>query len=263
MIKTEEKQVIVELNNGEKVRGTLINVDKINLKMILNNVKQEIDGKEVTKDKLEINKSDIKEIKLVHFEMKSEEKHNINAIPENKIPQNKENTQKAYDKNESFFDNLTSMTHPEARNESKNYNQKNKDTFNLNEQDKKDKGNNKYYNNNNHRGRGGYNKYYNNRGGYNNYKNNRGRYNNNNYNYGNNRGKYNNNKGYNNNYYGNFRGRGKRGKGYNNNNYYGNYQKKNYNNQGNNNSNNSKNQNYEPEEGIKQGIEKSIYDIEK
>ena len=239
MIKTEEKQVIVELNNGEKVRGTLINVDKINLKMILNNVKQEIDGKEVTKDKLEINKSDIKEIKLVHFEMKSEEKHNINAIPENKIPQNKENTQKAYDKNESFFDNLTSMTHPEARNESKNYNQKNKDTFNLNEQDKNDKGNNKYYNNNNHRGRGGYKNYYNNRG------------------------KYNNNKGYNNNYYGNFRGRGKRGKGYNNNNYYVNYQKKNYNNQGNNNSNNSKNQNYEPEEGIKQGIEKSIYDIEK
>ena len=239
MIKTEEKQVIVELNNGEKVRGTLINVDKINLKMILNNVKQEIDGKEVTKDKLEINKSDIKEIKLVHFEMKSEEKHNINAIPENKIPLNKENTQKAYDKNESFFDNLTSMTHPEARNESKNYNQKNKDTFNLNEQDKKDKGNNKYYNNNNHRGRGGFKNYYNNRG------------------------KYNNNKGYNNNYYGNFRGRGKRGKGYNNNNYYVNYQKKNYNNQGNNNSNNSKNQNYEPEEGIKQGIEKSIYDIEK
>ncbi len=239
MIKTEEKQVIVELNNGEKVRGTLINVDKINLKMILENVKQEIDGKKVTKDKLEINKSDIKEIKLVHFEMKSEEKHNINAIPENKIPQNKENTQKAYDKNESFFDNLTSMTHPEARNESKNYNQKNKDTFNLNEQDKNDKGNNKYYNNNHHRGRGGYK------------------------NYNNNRGKYNNNKGYNNNYYGNFRGRGKRGKGYNNNNYYGNYQKKNYNNQGNNNSNNSKNQNYEHEGGIKQGIEKSIYDIEK
>ena len=232
MIKTEEKQVIVELNNGEKVRGTLINVDKINLKMILNNVKQEIDGKEVTKDKLEINKSDIKEIKLVHFEMKSEEKHNINAIPENKIPQNKENTQKAYDKNESFFDNLTSMTHPEARNESKNYNQKNKDTFNLNEQDKKDKGNNKYYNNNNHRERVVPK------------------------NYNNNRGKHNNNKGYNNNYYGNFRGRGKRGKGYNNNNYYVNYQKKNYNNQG-------KNQNYEPEEVIKQGIEKRIYDIKK
>ncbi len=245
MIKTEEKQVIVELNNGQKVYGTLIKVDKINLKMILENVKQEIDGKEETFDKLEINKSDIKELKLVHFEMKPEEKQNINAIPENKIPQNKENMQKAYDKNESFFDKLTSMTHPEARNESKNYNQKNKDTFNLSEEDKNNnKGNKKYYYNNNNRGRGGYKNYHNNRGKYNN------NYNNNNIN--------NNRSGYN-----NFKGRGKRGKGYNNNNYYGNYQKKNYNNQGNNNSNNSKNQNYEHEGGIKQGIEKSIYDIEK
>ena len=157
MIKTEEKQVIVELNNGQKVSGTLIKVDKINLKMILENVKQEIDGKEETFDKLEINKSDIKELKLVHFEMKPEEKQNINAIPENKIPQNKENMQKAYDKNESFFDKLTSMTHPEARNESKNYNQKNKDTFNLSEEDKNNnKGKKKYYYNNNNRGRGGY-----------------------------------------------------------------------------------------------------------
>ena len=154
MIKTEEKQVIVELNNGQKVCGTLIKVDKINLKMILENVKKEIDGKEETFDKLEINKSDIKELKLVHFEMKPEEKQNINAIPENKIPQNKENMQKAYDKNESFFDKLTSMTHPEARNESKNYNQKNKDTFNLSEEDKNNnKGNKKYYYNNNNKER--------------------------------------------------------------------------------------------------------------
>ena len=243
MIKTEEKQVIVELNNGQKVCGTLIKVDKINLKMILENVKKEIDGKEETFDKLEINKSDIKELKLVHFEMKPEEKQNINAIPENKIPQNKENMQKAYDKNESFFDKLTSMTHPEARNESKNYNQKNKDTFNLSEEDKNNnKGNKKYYYNNNNRGRGGYKNYHNNRGKYNN------NYNNNNIN--------NNRSGYN-----NFKGRGKRGKGYNNNNYYyNNYQKKNsyYNHQGN---NNSKLKPYEPEGGIKPGEEKSIYDI--
>ena len=180
MNKSEEKQVIVELTNGQKVRGTLVQVDKINLKMILENVKQEANGKEETLDKLEIKKSDIKELKLVHFEMKAEEKQNINAIPENKIPQNQENTQKAYDKNESFFDKLTSMTHPEARNESKNYNQKNKDTFNLTEQDKSNQNNKKYYHNNNNRGRG-YNKYHNNKG--------RGGYNNNNY-----------NKNYNNNY---------------------------------------------------------------
>ena len=255
MNKSEEKQVIVELNNGQKVRGTLIQVDKINLKMILENVKQEVNGKEETLDKLEINKSDIKELKLVHFEMKTEEKQNINAIPENKIPQNQENTQKAYDKNESFFDKLTSMTNPEARNESKNYNQKNKDTFNLTEQDKSNQ-NKKYYHNNNNRGRG-YNKYHNNKG--------RGGYNNNNY-----------NKNYNNNYnnnnnrggYGNFRGRGR---GYNN--YYNNYQKKNNynnNNQGNNNNNNQGNNNnnpdtsklkpYQPEGGIQPGMEKSIYD---
>ena len=246
MIKTEEKQVIVELNNGQKVCGTLIKVDKINLKMILENVKKEIDGKEETFDKLEINKSDIKELKLVHFEMKPEEKQNINAIPENKIPQNKENMQKAYDKNESFFDKLTSMTHPEARNESKNYNQKNKDTFNLSEEDKNNnKGNKKDYYNNNNRGRGGYKNYHNNRGS------NRGRYNNN----------YNNNNINNRSGYNNFKGRGKRGKGYNNNNYYyNNYQKKNsyYNHQGN---NNSKLKPYEPEGGIKPGEEKSIYDI--
>jgi small nuclear ribonucleoprotein (snRNP)-like protein len=255
MNKSEEKQVIVELTNGQKVRGTLVQVDKINLKMILENVKQEVNGKEETIDKLEIKKSDIKELKLVHFEMKAEEKQNINAIPENKIPQNQENTQKAYDKNESFFDKLTSMTHPEARNESKNYNQKNKDTFNLTEQDKSNQNNKKYYhNNNNNRGRG-YNKYHNNKG--------RGGYNNNNYNknYNNN---YNNNRGG----YGNFRGRGQRGRGYNN--YYNNYQKKNnYNNNNNNNNNQGNNNNnpdtsklkpYQPEGGIQPGMEKSIYD---
>ena len=59
MNKSEEKQVIVELTNGQKVRGTLVQVDKINLKMILENVKQEANGKEETLDKLEIKKSDI------------------------------------------------------------------------------------------------------------------------------------------------------------------------------------------------------------
>ena len=91
-----------------------------------------------------------------------ENKNNINAIPDHKIPQNKEKGEKSYNKNESVI--LTPITKLESREESKHYNQRNKDTFNLNEQDKKDKGNNKYYNNNNHRGRGGYKNYYNNRG---------------------------------------------------------------------------------------------------
>ena len=247
MNKTELKQVIVELNNGEKIRGNLIEVDKINLKMILENVIKDLNGNEEIIDRLEINKSDIKELKLVHFENKKEEnKNNINAIPENKIPQNKESGEKAYDKNESFFDKLTPITQFESRQESKNYNQRNKDTFNLSEQDQNN--NNKKYYHNNYRGRGGYNKYYNNRGGYNNYKNNRGRYNNNNYNYGNNRGKYNKN----------FRGRGQRGRGGINNN--NNFNNNNKNDNKNNKVNNQNLKPYEPEGGIKPEMEKSIYD---
>ena len=71
MNKTELKQVIVELNNGEKIRGNLIEVDKINLKMILENVIKDLNGNEEKIDRLEINKSDIKELKLVHFENKN------------------------------------------------------------------------------------------------------------------------------------------------------------------------------------------------
>ena len=236
MSKAENKQVIVELFNGDKVKGTLIQVDKINLKMILENVVIQRNEKEDEKlDKIEINKSDIKELKLINYEIKKEEiQSNINAIPENKIPQKEDNKQKAYDKNESFFDKLTPMTHPEVREESKIYNQKNKDTFNLIEV-QNNQGNNKkshYYNN---RGRG--NKNYNRgRGGYNN---NRGFHNNNN------RGGYK-----------NFRGRGRGKKNYNSN-YYGN---NNYKDFTNNNNNNQNLKTYEPEGGIKSEIEKSIYD---
>ena len=64
-----------------------------------------------------------------------ENKNNINAIPDHKIPQNKEKGEKSYNKNESFFDKLTPITKLESREESKHYNQRNKDTFNLNEQE--------------------------------------------------------------------------------------------------------------------------------
>ena len=191
MSKAENKQVIVELFNGDKVKGTLIQVDKINLKMILENVIIQRNEKEDEKlDKLEINKSDIKELKLINYEIKKDEiQSNINAIPKDKIPQKEDNKEKAYDKNESFFDKLTPMTHPEVRQESKMYNQKNKDTFNITEEQ-----NNQGYNKKSH--------YYNNRGrGNKNYNRGRGGYNNN-------RGYYNNNRGG----YKNFRGRGKKKK---------------------------------------------------
>ena len=42
MNKFELKLVIVELNNGDKIRGNLIEVDKINLKMILENAIKKI-----------------------------------------------------------------------------------------------------------------------------------------------------------------------------------------------------------------------------
>ena len=249
MNKTENKQVIVDLFNGDKVLGTLIEVDKINLKMILEKVTRKKNGEEEKLDKLEINKSDIKELKLINYEIKKEEiQKNINAIPENKIPQKEEIGEKAYDKNESFFDKLTSMTHPEAKQESNNYNQKNKDTFNLIE----DKNNqifkkNNYYNNS--RGRG--NKNYNNRG----------------------RGNYNNNRGFYNNRgnYKNYRGRGQRGrKSYNNyynnnnNNFFGNYNNNNNDKFDDNKNNDNKKNNdlkpYIPEGEIKTEIEKNIND---
>ena len=159
-----------------------------------------------------------------------ENKNNINAIPDHKIPQNKEKGEKSYNKNESFFDKLTPITKLESREESKHYNQRNKDTFNLNEQEHYKVKKNHYHNNNNYKGKGGYNKYYNNRGGYKNnnkYYNNKERFNNN----------YHNRRGYNKIYSG-------RGKGNFNNMFQNNWK---------NNNNNNKKEN-------EQKIEKSIYD---
>ena len=200
MSKPEQKQVIVELQNGDKCEGVLANIDKVNLKILLVNAKK-TPASDPTKpesfEKLEINKGDIKEIKVIQFEVKTEpkeEQSNINAIPEDKKPVNVQQTKtKGYDKNESFFDTLTGMTHPEARQESKNYNDKNKDTFNLPNEPERRYHNNGYNNYHNNRGRGRYHNRGNRgrgRGGYNNY---------NNYNNGGNY--YNNNNYYNHNYY--------------------------------------------------------------
>ena len=264
MSKPEEKQVVCELKDGGHVEGTLVNIDKVNLKIFLSKVKKaskEDPQKYETYETLEINKDEIKELKLIQYEAKEapkEETSNLNAIPENKIPteyqQQQQNKSKSYNKEESFFDNLDGMTHQEARQESKNYNDKNKDTFQVTDDNQGGNYHKNYRGNN--RGRGGYRGRGNNRG--------RGGYNNNNY--------YNNNNNYQSGggYNRRGRGRGNRGgNGYGNNNYHkrGNYRggnqnaQHNANVQGNNMMQNvAKLQAYQPEGGIQPGMEKSIYD---
>lgn len=137
----ESKDVVINLKDGDKVSGKLISIDKVNLKIALIQVTKSF--KDITKpnetyDNLEISKEDILEIKLVKYEQIQkikeikEEVSNINAIPENKIPekvdQPKQNT---YDKSESFFDNLKLESKTNTRQDIKNYNDKNKDTFDL------------------------------------------------------------------------------------------------------------------------------------
>ena len=235
------------MQNGDKCEGVLANIDKVNLKILLVNAKKTPSSdpaKSESYEKLEINKGDIKEIKVIQFEVKTEpkqEQSNINAIPEDKKPINVQQTKtKSYDKNESFFDTLSGMTHPEARQESKNYNDKNKDTFNLPNEPERKFHNNGYYNYHN-RGRGGYhNRGNRGRGGFNNYNNGGNFYNNNNFN----RGGYNGRRG-------RRRGRG----GYNNN-----YNRGGLKNEKPTGEFGNKLTPYQPEGGIQPGIEKSIYD---
>jgi hypothetical protein len=186
---SQSQYVIIDLKSGLKCEGTLANIDKVNLKINLLNAKRYTkdengDLKEENFEALEINKEDIKEIKLVQFEPK-EEKKNLNAIPESKAQSIREKAKK-YNKEESFFDDLSPMTNMEAKNESIKYNDKNCDTFNLPQ-------NSSELRDNNNRGRrggnrGGYNNNRGNRGGgmkrnYNNYSNYNSNYNNNNSNY--------------------------------------------------------------------------------
>jgi hypothetical protein len=129
--------VIVELKNGYKCEGIIASIDKVNFKMYLNSAKKYFSDesgnlKEENFDNLEINKEDIKEVKLVQYEQPKEESKNINAIPENKITEMKNQDKgKGYNKSESFFDNLSAMSNNEARNLSMKYNDKNLETFNI------------------------------------------------------------------------------------------------------------------------------------
>ena len=189
---SQQKQniLIVETKDGAKYQGIFVSKDIKKQIITLANVKKTFQGKEETFPTIEITKDIIERINIIDFRPPREDIHNFNEIPESKknvVDENKlANVEKAYDKSkDDFFDNLKPMTNPEAKKESRNYNQKNKDTFNLQENDNEDnqrgwknRGNRRGYGQG---GRGGYGR--GNRGGYNNnyYKNNRGRNNNNNY----------------------------------------------------------------------------------
>jgi len=206
---TSNQNVIIDLKNGNKCEGILVNIDKERMLINLASAKRitiSEDGstKEESFAKLEISKEDIKEVKIVQFEAKEEPKkeQNLNAIPQNLQNKAEEtyNKNRSYNKGDDFFDGLTPMSNMDARNESIKYNDKNCETFDMDKNAMQES---------NYRGRGG-NRGRGNRGGYNrrggNYNNNyqNNNYQNNNYhnnrpnNYHNNQGGYN-NQGYNNN----------------------------------------------------------------
>lgn len=128
----QTKHIIVDLKNGDKVEGILVNIDKVNFIMSMIRCKKtttdDNQTKETLHDALEINKEDIKEVKIVQVE---EETFNINAIPSNKIIITQPDEKKSYNKDDGFFDNLAFMNNREARTETYKYNEKNKETFGL------------------------------------------------------------------------------------------------------------------------------------
>jgi hypothetical protein len=200
------QNVIIDLKNGNKCEGILVNIDKQRMVINLNKAKRITFSNDGTSNEeffpeLEISKDDIKEVKIVQFEAKDKEEvqkkelnsnNNLNAIPQN-LQDNAENAynkNRSYNAGDSFFDGLTPMSNLDAKNESIRYNDKNCETFDL----PKSAMNDNYSNfSGSRRGgfghgqrgrgnRGGFNGGYNRGGGYfnnnNNYRNNN--YNNNN-----------------------------------------------------------------------------------
>jgi len=262
---TKEKIVLLTLNDNTKLEGVLIKIDKENLKIILGKgFITNTDGTTVSFEKTEIFKKDIREIRLVEEKEKPKEQEKtpdtsndvnnkspnnnnnntinktedsveigkgsttFSAIPMN-IQEKYQNSNSKYEKDD-FFDGLTINNNKENYKEIRTYNEKNKETFQLDDT-YLDNGNKKGQKNYNYRkrrggnrgGRGGYQGggYHGNhqggygggyRGGYNNHNNNNN-FNNNNNDYNNyqnnnynkfNPGNYNNNNNNNNNnYYGN------------------------------------------------------------
>jgi len=210
----DSKYVIVDLNDGTKCEGILINIDKEKMEIILGGAKKYRMENNVIKDEtkyeqLTIPKIQIKEVKMVQTEdsvspstspntttqtvpqTKSDTKttETTETVNPNAIPKNLEKAKqiKHYEKN-NFFDSLNTITNQDSKAETIRYNEKNFETFNITESSSDYRQNN--YNNNNrrggrgggHRGRGNYN---NNRNNYNNNNN----YENNNYRGGNRGGK--------------------------------------------------------------------------
>lgn len=151
------KQVIVEMITGEKIEGAMVNIDKEKKIITITNGKKfkaNGEGEPELFTSMEIEKKDISNVKLLLYDTKQEESAKepregvINAIPEDKQNPVKEqlSTQDSncYSKSESFFDKLEGMTHPEAKKESRKYNDKNTETFNIQaseEDNEKEKGN--------------------------------------------------------------------------------------------------------------------------
>lgn len=242
------QNVIIELKNGNKCEGILVNIDKERMVINLKNAKritllENGSQNEESFPSLEISKEDIKEVKIVQFEPKEEQpkkeeekkptnSSNMNTL--NAIPQNLQdkaeiayNNNKLYNKGDSFFDGLTPMSNLDAKNESIRYNDKNCETFDLPKSAMMDN----HSNFSGRRGRGGRGRgNYNKRGGYNNHnnyrQNNYNNYNNhpNNNSYHGGQGNFNNHRGNN-----NFNRGGSRG-GFNNNRNYDQRSFNNYNN---------------------------------
>ena len=219
---SDSKFVIVDLHDGFKCEGNLINIDKEKMIIVLGNVRKfkienNLTTQETKHNELMIPKSQIKEVKMVQTEndivspsvtpnqtvikdSKTEEKKT--EVNPNAIPKNLEKAKHTghYQKNE-FFDDLNTITSQDSKNETIRYNEKNAETFNITEssQDYRQK------NYSNNRGGGGRGRGYKNN--YNNNYNNRNNYNNQNQNQNNDFEGNQGNNSYNNNNY-----RGNRGK---------------------------------------------------
>lgn len=197
MSTTKERIILLLLHDGTKIEGVLIKIDKENLKMILERGKVIKESSEEPFEKMEVSKKDIKEIRVLEEkevtkketkkeETKPDENKKDSTIGDNKDSKNVSeltdntfgsiplNLQQKYQSNEAkydkggFFDALTISNNKDNFKEARTYNEKNKETFGLDENYRgghtRKRGG--------YRGRGGYNNGYHhnkhyNRGGYN------------------------------------------------------------------------------------------------
>lgn len=146
----KEKYVILLLNDGSKVEGNLIRIDKENLKIVLENGrKTPLEGDVSSFEKAEVSKADIKEVRMVdqpeRIEKTSEEKEDekediqentqdeptgsFNAIPLN-IQKKYQVEASKYEK-DGFFDSLSLDNKNDNFKDTRTYNDKNKETFGI------------------------------------------------------------------------------------------------------------------------------------